>query len=280
MSVGSAPSLDDALGLDRPAAAPRRRRRGLDAAIALTGELLITAGVLLGLYVVWQLFYTDIQSARTQNAALEATDFPESVDAPAVVASGDTVVAADPEAPLELIPDELKVYSPLGAPILKEPGNAVTFGALWVPRWGADYVKPISEGTDRHLTLDRLGIGHYADTAMPGEVGNFSIAGHRTTYGKPFANIDKLQVGDAIVVQTDDAWFVYRVTSSQIVLPTQVDVIAPVPGDEGATPTEASITLTSCHPKFSAEKRYVVHGELEYWAPAGHGYPQEVFQQP
>ena len=97
--------------------------------------------------------------------------------------------------------------------------EATTFGALHVPRWGYDYVKPISEGTDRARVLDPLGIGHYTNTAMPGEVGNFSIAGHRTTYGKPFTDIQDLKVGDALVVQTDTAWYVYRVTSSEIVQP-------------------------------------------------------------
>jgi len=252
------------------------RRRASRGWIALLGELLITAGVLLGLYVVWQLFYTDIQSARTQHAALEQLHFPETIQPPVVASASDGDVASDPN----LIPEELKVYSPEGAPVLAEPAAPETFAALWVPRWGDGYIKPISEGTERRITLDALGIGHYTGTAMPGGVGNFAIAGHRTTYGKPFSDIDALQAGDALVVQTDAAWYVYRVTSSEIVLPFQVEVIAPVPGKPGTPATVASITLTSCHPRFSAAKRFIVHGELEYWAPSGHGYPQEVVTQP
>jgi len=276
MSAQSPPHADN----ERPApAVPAPRRRWLTIATGVTGEVLVTAGILLGLFVVWQLFYTDILSGRTQHAALEDTDFAEDFRVPPVTVIDGVVNAADTEAPIELIPDELKVYSPAGAPITAEPAAPETFGRLWVPRWGSDYVKPISQGTDREVTLDRLGIGHYQSTAMPGEVGNFAIAGHRTSYGKPFADVDKLIAGDALIVQTEEAWFVYRVTASQIVLPHQVEVIAPVPDAPGALPTTASITLTSCHPKFSAEKRFIVHGELEYWAPTGHGYPQEVFDK-
>jgi sortase A len=276
MSAQSPPHADN----ERPApAVPAPRRRWLTIATGVTGEVLVTAGILLGLFVVWQLFYTDILSGRTQHAALEDTDFAEDFRVPPVTVIDGVVNAADTEAPIELIPDELKVYSPTGAPITAEPAAPETFGRLWVPRWGSDYVKPISQGTDREVTLDRLGIGHYQSTAMPGEVGNFAIAGHRTSYGKPFADVDKLIAGDALIVQTEEAWFVYRVTASQIVLPHQVEVIAPVPNAPGALPTTASITLTSCHPKFSAEKRFIVHGELEYWAPTGHGYPQEVFDK-
>ena len=276
MSAQSPPHADN----ERPApAVPAPGRRWLTIATGVTGEVLVTAGILLGLFVVWQLFYTDILSGRTQHAALEDTDFAEDFRVPPVTVIDGVVNAADTEVPIELIPDELKVYSPAGAPITAEPAAPETFGRLWVPRWGSDYVKPISQGTDREVTLDRLGIGHYQSTAMPGEVGNFAIAGHRTSYGKPFADVDKLIAGDALIVQTEEAWFVYRVTASQIVLPHQVEVIAPVPNAPGALPTTASITLTSCHPKFSAEKRFIVHGELEYWAPTGHGYPQEVFDK-
>jgi sortase A len=147
-----------------------------------------------------------------------------------------------------------------------------------VPRWGFDYVKPISEGTSRARVLDPLGIGHYSDTAMPGQVGNFAIAGHRTTYGKPFTDIDQLQVGDALVVQTEDAWFVYRVTDSEIVAPSYLAAIAPTPREPGVAPTAAAITLTSCHPRYSAEQRFVVYGQLEYWAPTGHGFPSEIVE--
>jgi sortase A len=106
---------------------------------------------------------------------------------------------------------------------------------------------------------------------MPGAVGNFAIAGHRTTYGKPFNRIAELQVGDPIVIRTQHAWYVYTVTSTEIVDPGQVGVIAPVPDKPGATPTARMITMTTCTPMYSASQRYVVHGELTYWANADDG---------
>ena len=276
MSAQSPSRVDSELPAPTPSPSPQGRR-WLTQAMGVAGEVFLTAGVILGLFVVWQLFYTDILSGRTQDAALESTAFAEDSHLPPVTVADGEIVAQDADAPIEILPDELKVYSPDGAPLTAEPEAPQTFGRLWVPRWGSDYVKPISQGTDRQVTLDKLGIGHYQATAMPGEIGNFALAGHRTSYGKPFADVDKLIPGDALIVQTETAWFVYRVTDSQIVLPHQVEVIAAVPNQPGAIATKASITLTSCHPKFSAEKRFIVHGELEYWAPTGHGYPEEVF---
>ena len=126
--------------------------------------------------------------------------------------------------------------------------------------------------------LDVLGIGHYEGTAMPGGVGNFAVAGHRTTYAKPFNRIAELQVGDPLVVRTtDNIWYVYRVTSTRDRRARRTSqVIAPVPGDPGATPTERMITLTTCHPMFSARERFIVHGVLDYWAPAADGIPAEL----
>jgi sortase A len=275
MAVESIPSIDPAA----PAKSPPKRRRTLDSILGLTGEILITAGVVLGLYVVWQLFYTDVLSARTQTQALNDLAWAEPV--PAITAGGTAAVGAPaPSVDVATIPDNFKVYSAAGAPVITEPSEAATFATLHVPRWGSDYVKPISEGTNREKVLDKLGIGHYTGTVMPGAVGNFAIAGHRTTYGKPFSDINTLQVGDSLVVQTESAWYVYTVTDHVIVNPDYLAAIAPVPGKPGEAPTVASITLTSCHPKFSAAQRYIVWGTLKYWAPTGHGYPSELLEKP
>ena len=111
---------------------------------------------------------------------------------------------------------------------------------------------------------------------MPGGVGNFAMAGHRTTYAKPFNRVQELQVGDPIVVRTESTWYVYRVTSTEIVRPQDVGVVAPVPGRPGAKATERSITLTTCHPMYSARQRFIVHGVLDYWAPVADGVPAEI----
>lgn len=257
-----------------PAPAPRRRGgTAFDRTLALVGELLIIAGVVVGLYVVWQLFYTDVVADREQAEILDNLDWAyhpttEPVTAPSATADPGPVVIADADK-----------QSPDTAPVMEEPAFATTFATLYVPRWGTDYVKPISEGTTRKEILDVLGIGHYEGAAMPGALGNFAISGHRTTYGKPFNRVAELVEGDALVVQTADAWYVYRVTEHLIVDPHQVEVIAPKPGDPGAAPDDHYITLTSCHPMYSAAQRYIIHGVLEYWAPVGDAVPAEILEE-
>jgi sortase A len=151
------------------------------------------------------------------------------------------------------------------APVAAEPAHATSFATLHVPRWGVDYVRPISQGTSKSDVLDVLGLGHYEGTAMPGAVGNFAVAGHRVTYGKPLNRIEELAVGDSLIVQTEQAWYVYQVTEALVVSPRQVDVLLPVPSQAGVAPTEAVMTLTTCHPMYSARERYVVHARLAYW---------------
>ena len=101
----------------------------------------------------------------------------------------------------------------------------------------------------------RAGAGHYPNTPLPGEEGNVAIAGHRTTYGKPFANLDHLKPGDDIVLETPIGKHVYRVSRDPFVVPnTQWDVISQTPGH--------TLTLTTCHPKGSAKQRLVVKAEM------------------
>ena len=102
----------------------------------------------------------------------------------------------------------------------------------------------------------RAGAGHYPDTPLPCEVGNVSIAGHRTTYGRPFHNVDQLAVGDEITLETPIGSCTYAVNQAPFpVSPTQLEVVA-------NTPEEATLTLTTCHPKGSARQRLVVKATL------------------
>lgn len=265
----SAPPASDAT-------APLPQERRSLSAIAVFGEVLIALGVLLALFVAWQLFYTDILAERDQQGALDELSWADPNVVGGITADG----GSDLEVPeqLAIIPEEFRYYD-TEPPVMASPGYAETFGALYVPRWGRDYVRPISEGVTRRDVLDPLGIGHYPDTVMPGGWGNFSIAGHRTTYGKPFSDVDQFQVGDAVIVQTEEAWYVYKVTEWSIVQPQQTEVIAPVPGQPDAEPNGRYITLTTCHPRYSAAQRWIVHGELEYWAPTGYGYPPEAVEE-
>jgi sortase A len=246
--------------------APRagRRRGGASSVVGVLGELLITLGVVLGLFVVWQLWWTDVQAGREHAQILASLDWPEP---PAV----------EPAAESEgLQPHEGE------PPVIAVPPEGTVFGKLYVPRFGDEYVQPIAEGVDKATILDRIGIGHYPGTAMPGDLGNFATAGHRTTYGKPYHRIAELEKGDPLVVRTEETWYVYRVTDSQIVYPWEVEVISPVPGIQPGEPlpelTERYMTLTACHPMYSAAQRFIVHAEFDYWAPVEDGVPPELVE--
>lgn len=265
-------------------ASPQRRRarggfaRAIWGGIGVIAELMITAGVVLLLFVVWQLWWTDVGASRTQADAVASLGWTDpSGWTPGITAADDEaagVAIAQPQAG-----DPPVITTPLA--------EAEVFATMYIPRFGADYEKPIAEGISRPLVLDKLGIGHYPDTQLPGELGNFAVAAHRNTYGKPFHQIAELQLGDAVVVRTADYWYVYTVTAAVVVNPHQVGVLSPVPADDQSVivaPTEPLttryLTMTSCHPIFSARERYVVHGELAYWAKVADGVPQELLDQP
>jgi sortase A len=129
-----------------------------------------------------------------------------------------------------------------------------------IPRFGADWKFVVIEGVDRDDL--RKGPGHYPGTALPGEVGNFVVSGHRTTYSAPFNRLGELDRGDEILIDTREKQYVYKVTDRKIVKPAATEVTAPVPGHPRRKPTERLITLTTCHPKFSAAKRMIIFGEL------------------
>lgn len=197
------------------------------------GELLITAGVLVLLFVAWQLWWTDVVADRQQEQIVQAL-------------SDDFLNGSDD--------------GTVGSDAFPDLGQDKAFAIIRVPRFGTDFARPVIEGTERPVLA--LGVGHYDDTAAPGEVGNFAVAGHRTTYGKPFHTIETLKAGDRVIVETKPTVFVYEVTTHEIVRPWQTEVIAPVPDEPGAAPTDRLLTMTSCHPKYSATYRYVTHGKL------------------
>jgi sortase A len=101
----------------------------------------------------------------------------------------------------------------------------------------------------------RAGAGHYPATPLPCESGNVAIAGHRTTYGKPFANLDRLKVGDVITLETPIGSCTYELRRTPfITMPTDLSVVAPRP--------DRTLTLTTCHPRGSAAKRLIVQAQL------------------
>jgi sortase A len=128
-------------------------------------------------------------------------------------------------------------------------GDALT--RIKIPSIGVDVV--VVEGTT--LSALRAGAGHYPQTPLPCEAGNVGIAGHRTTYGKPFENLQLLHPGDAIILETPIGSCTYKVVRTEIVLPTDTHVVDPTP--------VPMLTLTTCHPKGSARQRLVVHAQLQ-----------------
>jgi len=131
-----------------------------------------------------------------------------------------------------------------------EVGDSLT--RLSIPKIDVDVV--VVEGTTASAL--RAGAGHYADTPLPCEIGNVAIAGHRTTYGRPFHNLDLLEVGDQITLTTPIGSCTYEVNREPfVVAPTQVEVVA-------NTPNEATLTLTTCNPKGSARERLIIKATM------------------
>jgi sortase A len=97
---------------------------------------------------------------------------------------------------------------------------------------------------------------------MPGQIGNFVVSGHRTTYLAPFNKLGELRGGDKIMIDTRAKQYVYKVTSTKVVQPSDVSVAAPVPERPRANPTKRLITLTTCNPKYSAAQRLIIFGQL------------------
>ena len=129
-----------------------------------------------------------------------------------------------------------------------------------IPRLGKKFRYVIIEGVS--VADLRKGPGHYPGTALPGQIGNFVVSGHRTTYLAPFNKLGELHAGDRILIDTRANQYVYKVTSTKVVQPDDVGVAAPVPEHPKANPTKRIITLTTCNPKYSAAQRLIVFGQL------------------
>jgi sortase A len=247
----------------RSAAVPASGVGVLRGAVQVVGELLITAGIVLLLFVAWQLWWTNVESDARQSEIIK--EFAQDLGG---APSAGPDPAGTPAAPVDY-----------GAPVVSAaPAHAGTIGIIYIPRFGVNYTRPIVQGTSMDV-LDTLGLGHYANTAMPGAVGNFAVAGHRQTHGAVLDNIHLLVPGDRIYVQTKDGYYVYVFRNNQIVLPSRTDVLEPVPTRPGATPTESFLTMTSCNPRFGSQERIIAYALLDSWRPSSAGPPAEIAAQ-
>lgn len=207
-------------------------------ALSAIGRTMISLGLLLLLFVAYQLWGTGITEARHQ-AALRS-QFQHELNR-----SRSTSTTTPSRASTSDGGDAATIGTAPAA-----PGDGQPIGEIDIPKIGLD--KVIVQGTS---TDDlRLGPGHYVGTPFPGQPGNAAIAGHRTTYGAPFYNLNQLTVGDPIDVTTLQGHFVYHVVSSTVVLPTNNTVLDPT--------TVPTLTLTTCNPRWSSSQRLVVQAVL------------------
>ncbi|WP_240898053.1 class E sortase [Agromyces luteolus] len=245
--------------------APRRRRVGV---IGVLGEVLLTGGALVLLFLGWQMWWNDAITGAQQSAAASdlSLDWQEQARAHGDGATDD-------------LADEIVVEDGMEPPPVDEGAHPYgeAFAVMYVPRFGADSQRTIAEGTGLDvLNSVDLGVGHYEGTQMPGAVGNFAIAAHRSAYGGGMHEIDRLRLGDGIFIQTADGWYTYRFRDLEYVTPDTVGVLAPVPHRPDLAPTDRIITLTSCNPLYSTAERIIAYGVLESWRPASAGPPDEI----
>ncbi len=232
---------------------PRRRVSGWQ----VLGEVVLTVGVLCGLFVVWQLFINNEVSGTLQHAASDSLSKQWAKQTPT---PADTS-AADPTVPV----------------IAKKPAADAAFANLIVPRFGHDFSRPISQGVGFSVLNNvTKGIGHYVESALPGEVGNFAIASHRSAYGGAFHVIHHLRVGDPIYIETQDGWYEYVYRDTEYVPPTGVGVVAAVPQDLDATPTQRLLTMTTCNPFYSSAERMAAYSVFQKFYPRADGPPAEI----
>lgn len=236
--------------------AARRRARNRVTVTGVLGEVLITLGVIVFLYVAWQMWIGDIiMGAESQR---EGAQLSEVWDAEAQKAPTSQENSA-PEAEFNTITAD--------PPVIDAPASAEDFALIYIPRiLGNDPFK-VAAGTTTWESLDLGKVGYYTDTGLPGQLGNFALAGHRGSHGAPFMNLPELRTGDAIVVQTQAGWYTYRYRNMEYVLPSAVEVLLPTPQnpDEGAT--GRYITLTTCSPRYGSDERLIAYGVFESFTP-------------
>ncbi|HET6860975.1 MAG TPA: class E sortase [Streptomyces sp.] len=209
------------------------------------GELFITVGVLMLLFVTYQLWWTNVLAQQQADGTASSLE-------------SDWANGRKPGA--------------------FEPGKG--FAIMHIPK--LDVKVPVAEGINKPDVLDRGMVGHYAEgklkTAMPSDKqGNFAVAGHRNTHGEPFRYINRLKPGDAIVVETQDTYYTYEMASIlPQTTPRNVAVLNPVPVGSGFTGPGRYVTLTTCTPEFTSTYRMIVWGKMVDERPRSKGRPDAL----
>ncbi|MGW7572721.1 class E sortase [Streptomyces sp. NPDC054765] len=255
---GAAAATEVAASASEAASAPMSRLEARQAARAAKdspsliasralGEVFITLGVLMLLFVTYQLWWTNVMAEEEAGGA--TTNLQHEWDK----GGGEKKNLADGE----------------------------RFGIMYIPK--LDVKAPIAEGIDKHRVLDHGMIGHYdknsgTKTAMPWDKkGNFAVAAHRNTHGEPFRYINRLTKGDKIVVETQSSYYTYEMESVlPQTSPSNTSVIGPVPPGSGFTGPGRYITLTTCTPEFTSTFRMIVWGKMVDERPRSKGKPDAL----
>ncbi|MGD3105335.1 class E sortase [Streptomyces sp. YGL11-2] len=211
------------------------------------GEVFITLGVLMLLFVTYQLWWTNVRADEEAGGAANT----------------------------------LQQQWDKGGGEKKNLAVGERFGIMYIPK--LDVKAPIAEGIDKTTVLDHGMIGHYnassgTKTAMPWDPkGNFAVAAHRNTHGEPFRYINRLTKGDKIVVETQSAYYTYEMESVlPQTSPSNTSVIGPVPPGSGFTGPGRYITLTTCTPEFTSTFRLIVWGKMVDERPRSKGKPEAL----
>ena len=253
---------EDAPKRVRPSQRRRQRRQqwGMNI-LGITGEVLITIGVLVLGYILWQPWYTSTIVAQKQ---VEISDKVVNEWRPSAAPSEEPATAPSLE----------------GMPALAKAPDYEVFAVMHVPAFAPNFSNVIAETTDLPRVLNRndKGVGHYSLTQQLGEPGNFAVAGHRSgPLINSFREIMNLRVGDPIFIETEQGWYTYRFRDIEYVWPTAIDVLNPFPRLSGTPGTDYILTLTTCHPKLEGDaERAIAYAVLEDYSPAAEGVPAEL----
>ncbi len=239
------------------------------------GRVLMTAGVLILLFVAFQLWGTGLQTRGAQNSAedefnAQAEAYQETGElaggdegpnaTTTTAAGGATTTTTAPPTTATTAGGQGSGGEGEGAKVIPPaPAQGGLVGRIQIPAIGADWY--FYEGVDLSILKD--GPGHYMGTPLPGQPGNAAIAGHRTTYGAPFNRVDELKSGDEIIISyVTGAEFTYSYRTTEIVTPDRTDVLQARDFDEDGE-LDNTLTLTACHPKYSARERIIIRARLE-----------------
>ncbi|NGO15098.1 class E sortase [Streptomyces sp. HC44] len=257
------------------------RRRALCARVLWSGaELLVTVGVVLMLLVVHQLWWTNRQAREGAERKVQALEREWGAEGkgegtgegeerrPSVGGSDPPAVGGGSSGSSRSA--EQRPATP-ATTTGRQPRWDQAYAILTIPRLGLRV--PVAEGISKPNVLNKGYVGHYSDTAQPGQAGNFALAGHRNTHGEPFRYINRLRKGDQLEVETRSATYAYVVDRTlPRTLPRDGGVIRPVPRSSvhrqyGYTDPGYYLTLTTCTPEYSSKYRLVVWGKLASMRP-------------